>query len=50
MPQTGSVTLEDEVEIACSSAVDRPAVGETKIGFGTKMDTKIGRSPGSSRR
>ncbi len=41
MPQTGSVILENDVEIGCSSTVDRPAVGETTIGAGTKIDNLV---------
>ena len=32
MPQTGSVVLEDAVEVGCGSTIDRPSVGETRIG------------------
>ncbi len=38
MEQSGYVVLEDGVEIGCNSAVDRPAVGTTRIGRNTKMD------------
>ncbi len=41
MPQTGSVILEDQVEIGSGSMVDRPAVGETRIGEGTKIDNLV---------
>ena len=41
MPQTGIVVLENDVEIGCGSTVDRPAVGETKIGNGTKIDNLV---------
>ncbi len=41
MPQTGTVVLENEVEIGCGSTVDRPAVGETRIGAGTKIDNLV---------
>ncbi len=41
MPQTGVVIIENEVEIGCGSTVDRPAVGETVIGRGTKIDNLV---------
>jgi UDP-3-O-[3-hydroxymyristoyl] glucosamine N-acyltransferase len=41
MEQSGYVILEDGVEIGCNSAVDRPAVGETRIGRNTKLDNLI---------
>jgi UDP-3-O-[3-hydroxymyristoyl] glucosamine N-acyltransferase len=33
--------IEDDVEIGANSAVDRPAVGETRIGAGTKIDNLV---------
>ena len=41
IPQTGRVVIEDDVEIGAQSAVDRPAVGETRIGPGTKIDNLV---------
>jgi UDP-3-O-[3-hydroxymyristoyl] glucosamine N-acyltransferase len=41
MPQTGWVVLEDGVEIGCNSTVDRAALGETRIGQGTKLDNLV---------
>ena len=41
MEQSGRVVLEDGVEIGCNSAVDRPAVGETRIKQNTKLDNLI---------
>lgn len=41
MPQTGHVVLEDGVEVGCCSTVDRPAVGETRLGAGTKIDNLV---------
>lgn len=41
MPQTGRVVLEDEVEVGAGSTIDRPAVGETRIGAGTKIDNLV---------
>jgi len=41
IPQVGRVVIEDDVEIGAGSAVDRPAVGETRIGAGTKIDNLV---------
>jgi len=41
IPQVGAVVIEDDVEIGANSAVDRPAVGETRIGAGTKIDNLV---------
>jgi UDP-3-O-[3-hydroxymyristoyl] glucosamine N-acyltransferase len=41
MPQTGRVVLEEAVEVGCGSTIDRPAVGETRIGAGTKIDNLV---------
>ena len=41
MQQSGCTVLEDGVEIGCNSAVDRPAVGETRIGRNTKLDNLV---------
>ena len=41
MHQSGITVLEDRVEIGCNSAVDRPAVGETRVGQGTKIDNMV---------
>ncbi len=41
MPQSGYTILEDQVEIGCNSAIDRPAVGETRIGRDTKIDNLV---------
>jgi UDP-3-O-[3-hydroxymyristoyl] glucosamine N-acyltransferase len=41
IPQVGTVVIEDDVEIGAQSAVDRPAVGETRIGQGTKIDNLV---------
>jgi UDP-3-O-[3-hydroxymyristoyl] glucosamine N-acyltransferase len=41
IPQIGGVVIEDDVEIGANSAVDRPAVGETRIGAGTKIDNLV---------
>ena len=41
MPQTGLVVLDEGVEVGCGSTIDRPAVGETRIGAGTKIDNLV---------
>lgn len=41
MEQSGYTVLEDGVEIGCNSAVDRPAVGETRIKKNTKLDNLV---------
>jgi UDP-3-O-[3-hydroxymyristoyl] glucosamine N-acyltransferase len=41
IPQVGGVVIEDDVEIGAQAAVDRPAVGETRIGRGTKIDNLV---------
>jgi len=41
IPQVGGVVIEDDVEIGANSTVDRPAVGETRIGAGTKIDNLV---------
>ncbi|MGB3494609.1 MAG: UDP-3-O-(3-hydroxymyristoyl)glucosamine N-acyltransferase [Elainellaceae cyanobacterium] len=41
MEQSGRVVLEDGVEVGCNSAVDRPAVGETRIMRNTKIDNLV---------
>jgi UDP-3-O-[3-hydroxymyristoyl] glucosamine N-acyltransferase len=41
IPQTGRVVIEDDVEIGAHTAIDRPAVGETRIGTGTKVDNLV---------
>lgn len=41
MQQSGLTVLEDGVEIGCNSSVDRPAVGETRIGKNTKIDNLV---------
>lgn len=39
--QSGTVVIEDEVEIGAGSMIDRAAVGETRIGKGTKLDNLV---------
>lgn len=41
MHQSGIVVLEDCVEVGCNSAIDRPPVGETRIGYNTKIDNLV---------
>ena len=41
IPQRADVVIEDDVEIGANAAVDRPAVGETRIGAGTKIDNLV---------
>jgi UDP-3-O-[3-hydroxymyristoyl] glucosamine N-acyltransferase len=41
MEQAGYTVLEEGVEIGCNSCIDRPAVGETRIGRETKLDNLV---------
>jgi len=41
IPQTGTVVIEDDVEIGANSAIDRAALGETVIRRGTKIDNLV---------
>ena len=41
IPQVGGVVIEDDVRIGAQSVVARPAVGETRIGAGTKIDSLV---------
>jgi UDP-3-O-[3-hydroxymyristoyl] glucosamine N-acyltransferase len=40
-PQLGTVVLENDVEIGANSCVDRGALGETRIGQGSKIDNLV---------
>jgi UDP-3-O-[3-hydroxymyristoyl] glucosamine N-acyltransferase len=40
-PQIGTVVIEDDVEIGAHTCVDRGALGETRIGRGTKIDNLV---------
>jgi len=40
-PQIGTVVIEDNVEIGANSCIDRGALGETRIGAGTKIDNLV---------
>ncbi len=41
IPQLGPVVIEDDVEIGANTTIDRPAVGETRIKSGTKVDNLV---------
>lgn len=41
IPQVAPVVVEDDVEIGANSTIDRPAVGETRIEAGTKIDNLV---------
>ena len=41
IPQVGGVVIEDDVEIGANTTIDRPAVGETRVGAGTKIDNLV---------
>jgi UDP-3-O-[3-hydroxymyristoyl] glucosamine N-acyltransferase len=41
IPQTAPVVIEDDVEIGANTTIDRPAVGETRIKTGTKIDNLV---------
>lgn len=40
-PQHGTVLIEDDVELGAHSCVDRAALGQTRIGRGTKIDNLV---------
>jgi UDP-3-O-[3-hydroxymyristoyl] glucosamine N-acyltransferase len=41
IPQVAIVVIEDDVEIGANTAIDRPAVGETRIKAGAKIDNLV---------
>jgi UDP-3-O-[3-hydroxymyristoyl] glucosamine N-acyltransferase len=41
IPQVGIVVIEDDVEIGALTAIDRAALGETRIGQRTKLDNLV---------
>lgn len=41
IPQVATVVIEDDVELGANTTVDRPAVGETRIMAGTKIDNLV---------
>ena len=40
-PQQGTLVIEDHVEIGANTTIDRGALGETRIGRGTKIDNQV---------
>ena len=40
-PQQGRLVIEDRVEIGANTTIDRGALGETRIGYGTKIDNLV---------
>jgi UDP-3-O-[3-hydroxymyristoyl] glucosamine N-acyltransferase len=40
-PQQGTLIIEDDVEIGANTTIDRGALGETRIGRGTKIDNLV---------
>lgn len=41
VPQVGTVVVEDDVELGANVCIDRGALGETRIGRGTKVDNLV---------
>ena len=41
IPQVATVVIEDDVELGANTTVDRPAVGETRIKTGAKIDNLV---------
>ncbi|HUR35696.1 MAG TPA: UDP-3-O-(3-hydroxymyristoyl)glucosamine N-acyltransferase [Vicinamibacterales bacterium] len=41
IPQHAGVVIEDDVEIGANTTIDRPAVGETRIRTGSKIDNLV---------
>jgi UDP-3-O-[3-hydroxymyristoyl] glucosamine N-acyltransferase len=41
IPQIGGVVIEDDVEIGANTTIDRPSLGETRIGAGSKIDNLV---------
>jgi UDP-3-O-[3-hydroxymyristoyl] glucosamine N-acyltransferase len=41
IPQLADVVIEDDVEVGANSTIDRPAIGDTRIGAGTKIDNLV---------
>ena len=39
--QTGKLIIEDSIEIGANTTIDRPAIGETRIRKGTKIDNLV---------
>jgi UDP-3-O-[3-hydroxymyristoyl] glucosamine N-acyltransferase len=40
-PQIGTVVIEDDVEIGANTTIDRGALGQTRVGRGTKLDNMV---------
>ena len=40
-PQVGTVVIESNVEIGANTCIDRAALGETRVGAGTKIDNQV---------
>lgn len=40
-PQRGTVVIEDDVEIGANTCIDRGALGQTRVGRGTKIDNLV---------
>jgi UDP-3-O-[3-hydroxymyristoyl] glucosamine N-acyltransferase len=41
IPQRGGLVIEDDVEIGANTTVDRGALGDTRIGEGSKLDNLV---------
>jgi UDP-3-O-[3-hydroxymyristoyl] glucosamine N-acyltransferase len=41
IPQVGDVVIEDDVEIGANTTIDRPAIGETRVRSGAKIDNLV---------
>jgi UDP-3-O-[3-hydroxymyristoyl] glucosamine N-acyltransferase len=41
VPQLGVAVLEDDVEVGANACVDRAALGETRVGRGTRLDNLV---------
>jgi len=41
IPQVATVVIEDDVELGANTTIDRPAVGETRIEAGSKIDNLV---------
>jgi UDP-3-O-[3-hydroxymyristoyl] glucosamine N-acyltransferase len=41
IPQIGIAVIEDDVEIGAGTTIDRAALGETRVGRGTKIDNLV---------
>jgi len=41
IPEHAAVVIEDDVEIGANTTIDRPSVGETRIGAGAKIDNLV---------